>query len=111
MENTEKIEELFDQSSDVIKKSKLLSHKIQICVEKIIDSFENGNKILIFGNGGSAADAQHMAAEFIPDLALVSFINAENLASIKLAKAIGASFEKEVEFRGSKWHIYRHTNP
>jgi len=27
--------------------------------------FKNGGKIIIFGNGGSAADAQHMAAEFI----------------------------------------------
>ncbi len=27
--------------------------------------FENGGKLLIFGNGGSAADAQHLAAEFV----------------------------------------------
>ena len=31
----------------------------------ISDAFKNGNKILIAGNGGSAADAQHLAAEFI----------------------------------------------
>jgi D-sedoheptulose 7-phosphate isomerase len=34
-------------------------------VQLIIDAFNNGNKLLIFGNGGSAADAQHMAAEFV----------------------------------------------
>jgi D-sedoheptulose 7-phosphate isomerase len=34
-------------------------------VKLIISSLENGNKLLIFGNGGSAADAQHMAAEFV----------------------------------------------
>jgi D-sedoheptulose 7-phosphate isomerase len=28
-----------------------------------VDTLKNGNKILIFGNGGSAADAQHIAAE------------------------------------------------
>jgi len=33
--------------------------------EKIADSLVSGHKMLIFGNGGSAADAQHMAAEFI----------------------------------------------
>jgi len=33
--------------------------------EKIADSLASGHKILIFGNGGSAADAQHMAAEFV----------------------------------------------
>lgn len=31
----------------------------------IVDTFRSGNKLLIFGNGGSAADAQHMAAEFV----------------------------------------------
>ena len=33
----------------------------QIC----IDCLKNGGKILIFGNGGSAADAQHIAAEIV----------------------------------------------
>jgi len=32
--------------------------------QDIIECFENGNKVYIFGNGGSAADAQHVAAEF-----------------------------------------------
>lgn len=31
----------------------------------IIECFRNDGKLLIFGNGGSAADAQHMAAEFV----------------------------------------------
>ncbi|MBU0484420.1 MAG: D-sedoheptulose 7-phosphate isomerase [Proteobacteria bacterium] len=31
----------------------------------MVTTFNQGNKILIFGNGGSAADAQHMAAEFV----------------------------------------------
>ncbi len=30
----------------------------------IVDAFQNGNKVLFCGNGGSAADAQHLAAEF-----------------------------------------------
>ena len=34
-------------------------------VHLIVDTFRRGNKILIFGNGGSAADAQHIAAEFV----------------------------------------------
>ncbi|MBF0100342.1 MAG: D-sedoheptulose 7-phosphate isomerase [Desulfobacterales bacterium] len=33
--------------------------------QKIAQCVSNGNKVLIFGNGGSAADAQHIAAEFI----------------------------------------------
>ena len=33
-------------------------------IEAMIAMFRRGNKLLIFGNGGSAADAQHIAAEF-----------------------------------------------
>ena len=35
------------------------------CVEMLADTFKRGNKVLICGNGGSAADAQHLAAEFV----------------------------------------------
>ena len=31
----------------------------------LVDSFDQGNKVILFGNGGSAADAQHIAAEFV----------------------------------------------
>ncbi len=34
-------------------------------IEAIIAAFKRGNKLLLFGNGGSAADAQHIAAEFV----------------------------------------------
>lgn len=33
--------------------------------ELLIDALGTGNKVLLFGNGGSAADAQHIAAEFV----------------------------------------------
>ena len=39
--------------------------KIVQAAEVIIKTFEKGGKILFFGNGGSAADSQHIAAEFI----------------------------------------------
>ena len=34
-------------------------------IEVLTAALKAGNKILIFGNGGSAADAQHIAAEFV----------------------------------------------
>jgi len=37
-------------------------HKI---ADKITEAMKNGNKLLIAGNGGSAADAQHVAGEFV----------------------------------------------
>ncbi|MFQ5728759.1 MAG: SIS domain-containing protein [Waddliaceae bacterium] len=42
-----------------------LSPKIRMAAEWMIDTLESGNKILFAGNGGSASDAQHLAAEFI----------------------------------------------
>lgn len=33
-------------------------------IDAIVAAFRKGNKLLLFGNGGSAADAQHIAAEF-----------------------------------------------
>jgi D-sedoheptulose 7-phosphate isomerase len=33
--------------------------------ELLVETLDNGNKVLLFGNGGSAADAQHIAAEFV----------------------------------------------
>ncbi len=34
-------------------------------IKAVSHAFESGNKIFFFGNGGSAADAQHLAAEFV----------------------------------------------
>jgi RimJ/RimL family protein N-acetyltransferase len=56
----------------------------------------------------AARAVQAMAKEHIPDIPLISFIHGENAASIALALAVGATFEKEVPFRGGIWHIYRH---
>ena len=53
------------ESSNLILNSKNLSEKIEKAVNEIIKCFSTQNKIVIFGNGGSAADAQHIVAEFI----------------------------------------------
>ena len=37
---------------------------IEQAIEVVTKAFQNGNKVLFCGNGGSAADAQHLAAEF-----------------------------------------------
>jgi len=39
--------------------------KIEVVVHAVVKALQNGKKLLIFGNGGSAADAQHIAAEFV----------------------------------------------
>jgi D-sedoheptulose 7-phosphate isomerase len=48
---------------DVLHNEELLK-TVQNCIAVIVQAFKNGNKVLFCGNGGSAADAQHLAAEF-----------------------------------------------
>jgi RimJ/RimL family protein N-acetyltransferase len=45
----------------------------------------------------------------MPEISLISLIFSDNQPSIKLAEAIGATFERELEFRGQTAHIYRHS--
>ena len=42
-----------------------LTGKIAQAAQMIIDSYRNGGKLILFGNGGSAADAQHLAGEMV----------------------------------------------
>ena len=42
-----------------------IAEPLETAAKLCIDSLQNGGKILIFGNGGSAADAQHIAAELV----------------------------------------------
>jgi len=42
-----------------------IAKPLEIAAKLCIDSLQGGGKILIFGNGGSAADAQHIAAEMV----------------------------------------------
>ena len=63
--NESDILRLFDESSKIILESKILVKDMLDAIDAITKSLKNKNKIVIFGNGGSAADAQHMAAEFI----------------------------------------------
>ena len=61
----EEIENDFFSSSELIKQSSSLSIQIHQVIKKIISALESGNKIILFGNGGSATDAQHIATEFL----------------------------------------------
>ena len=42
-----------------------LTDKIAQAAQMIIDSYRNDGKLILFGNGGSAADAQHLAGEMV----------------------------------------------
>ncbi|MBT6325967.1 MAG: D-sedoheptulose 7-phosphate isomerase [Bdellovibrionales bacterium] len=48
----------------ILEDSALISN-IEKLAEKCIECYQNKNKVILAGNGGSAADAQHIAAEFV----------------------------------------------
>ena len=55
-----------DEHRDVMARlSELASDPINSCADVLINTLKEGGKILICGNGGSAADAQHIAAELV----------------------------------------------
>lgn len=64
---SEKIKNIIEASirvkQDLLKDDTIIK-TINECVTAIVSSFKNGNKVLFCGNGGSASDAQHLAAEF-----------------------------------------------
>ncbi len=82
-------------------------------VQLIGKTFRRGNKILIFGNGGSAADAQHLAAEFVnrflfdraplPAIALTT--DTSVLTSIGNDADFSRVFSRQIEALGSKEDI------
>ena len=59
------IEESISESARIINNSVTLSGNIEKSILEITKTLRNGKKIVLFGNGGSAADAQHIAAELI----------------------------------------------
>jgi RimJ/RimL family protein N-acetyltransferase len=64
-----------------------------------------------WGNGYASEAAravQKVSIECFAESPLISFINANNQPSIKLATAIGATLENKIELPDGDWHIYRH---
>ena len=63
----EKIKNIIQSSIDVkqqLLKDEALVARIEKVVDAIVSAFKNGKRVYFCGNGGSAADAQHLAAEF-----------------------------------------------
>ena len=76
--------------------------------EILVDALNQGNKVLLFGNGGSAADAQHIAAELVgrfafdrpalPALALSE--NSSSLTAIGNDYGFDVVFSRQIEALG-----------
>jgi D-sedoheptulose 7-phosphate isomerase len=90
-----------------------LTDKLNTTIYSVQNAFNNGNKILICGNGGSAADSQHFAAEFVgrfeierlslPAIALTTDTSA--LTAIGNDYGYDSVFSKQVDALGNHGDI------
>ena len=81
-----RVRQTFEDSISV--KQEILDNKsYEVLIEAgniIANSISKGGKLLLCGNGGSAADAQHLAAEFL--IRLTSGVNRESIPALSLAQ-------------------------
>ncbi len=99
------IESEFENSSKTLLLSKSCSLQISKAAQLCLNSLMSGNKILICGNGGSAADSQHISAELInryrvnrkPLAAISLTTDTSNLTSIGNDFDFNQIFSKQVE--------------
>lgn len=72
MKHTDRLRENLEKSIQAKKEFLANYEQIEIfgrAAEAIVNAYRNGGRLYIAGNGGSAADAQHLAAEFVSKLA------------------------------------------
>ena len=107
----ERVKNLLNISADLKKTvAETLSSEILDAAQKIQGRLEAGGKLLLMGNGGSAGDAQHIAAELvgrfkkerkaIPALALT--VDTSSLTALGNDYGFNTIFERQVEALANK---------
>jgi len=120
MRHTDNLEAQVSESikASIAAKERLLSSPelistIAVVSRLLTDAFERGRKVLLFGNGGSAADAQHIAAEFVgrfafdrPALPALSLsVNTSCLTAIGNDYGFDQVFARQIEAVGHSGDI------
>ena len=93
--------------------NKGLTAEIEIVTTKIIQAFKDGNKLLLCGNGGSASDAQHIAAElsgrFIkerkPLYAEALHVNSSYMTAVSNDYGFESTYSRMLEAIGKKGDV------
>lgn len=111
MNQKEFVMETFKEHNNLIKKIFSDENIIEI-IESIINDiticFANGGKLILFGCGGSAADAQHIAAEFVNGLdipAIAITTDSSILTSISNDYSFNDVFSKQINALSNKGDI------
>ncbi len=107
------IKESIKVKSDIMKDPSLLI-KIESLATEILKSIKNGGKIIFCGNGGSFADSQHLAAEFVsrlrfdrPPLPSVALgTNSSNITAVANDYGYEEVFSREIISIGKETDIF-----
>ncbi len=107
------IKESIKVKSDIIKDPSLLI-KIESLANEILKAIKNGGKIIFCGNGGSFADSQHLAAEFVsrlrfdrPPLPSVALgTNSSNITAVANDYGYEEVFSREIISIGKETDIF-----
>lgn len=92
------------EAGETLRRAESQAPVLAAMAERLTAVFRNGGKVLIFGNGGSAADSQHFAAELVarfrrnraPLPALALTVNTSDLTAISNDFGFDAIFERPV---------------
>ena len=110
---SQEIEESINIKQHILKDKKLIKQIIKVS-KSLIKAYKKGNKLLLAGNGGSAADAQHISAELVSRF----YLERKALSAIALTTdtsiitAIGNDygfddiFARQIEANGNKGDIF-----
>lgn len=104
-EMKELIINIIEEHKNVVNRSKELADKITNIILLIKESYENGGKIILIGNGGSASDSEHWATEFSGTLKLSAIAltsNSPTLTSIANDFGFENIFSRQLESIGNE---------
>jgi len=113
MSRESEIKRQIQDSIDITGYLQMQVEVLQAIADRFVQAFRSGNKVLLFGNGGSAADAQHIAAELagklyidrppLPAIALT--INSSSLTAISNDYSYEIVFARQVAGLVSKGDV------
>jgi D-sedoheptulose 7-phosphate isomerase len=113
MDNLKQIREILESSAKLKTALAKQAPVIAEIANQMVSALKKGGKIIIFGNGGSAADSQHMAAELVgrfnrekrPLAAMALTTNTSILTAIGNDYGYEYSFAKQIEAHCAKGDI------
>lgn len=112
----EEVRNILKQSvavKELIVQDPILLERISTAAQKILECFKHDGKLLLCGNGGSAADAQHLAAEFTgrfyidrpPLFAEALHVNTSYLTAVANDYSFDEVYARMVQAKGRKGDV------